>query len=72
MDAFIHYSDILRAQVIFSLRRANVIIRLFKIHLAFGIFPYFSTLIAFPSNYKSGKDCSFCPAKNAYKVCAID
>ena len=41
MNAFTHYSDILRAQVICAMRRTKVIIRLFKILLAFGIFPYF-------------------------------
>ena len=41
MDAFTHYSDILRAQAISAMRRTKVIIRLLKIHLAFGISPYF-------------------------------
>ena len=41
MNAFTHYSDILRAQVICAMKRTKVIIRLFKIHLAFGISPYF-------------------------------
>ena len=53
MDAFTYYSDILRAQVICAMRGTKVIIRLFKTYLAFGIFPYFSTLIAFSFNYSS-------------------
>ena len=39
-DAFSHYNDILSSQVICTLRRAKVIIRLFKTHLAFAIFSY--------------------------------
>ena len=53
MDAFTHYSDILRAQVICAMRRTKVIIRLFKIYLAFGIFPYFPTVRS--TNQLSGK-----------------
>ena len=40
-DAFSHYNDILTSQVICTLRRPKVIIRLFNTHLAFAIFPYF-------------------------------
>ena len=40
-DAFSHYNDILSSQVICTLRRPKVIIRLFKTHLAFAILPYF-------------------------------
>ena len=40
-DAFSHYNDILSSQVICTLRRPKVIIRLFKTPLAFAIFPYF-------------------------------
>ena len=40
-DAFSLYNDILSSQVICTLRRPKVIIRLFKTHSAFAILPYF-------------------------------
>ena len=40
-DAFLLYNGILSSQVIRTLRRPKVIIRLLKTHLAFAIFPYF-------------------------------
>ena len=40
-DAFLLYNGILSSQVIRTLRRPKVIIRLLKTRLAFAIFPYF-------------------------------